>query len=484
MAETKVLQARFTLKYDTYGNWMKNDPVLRAGEAAVTVVPGDTGAVQQEPAVLVKFGDGTSKYSALQFMSGKSADVHDWALQPNKPTYAAGEITGLADFITGQIQDTDTQYQLVQVNGSSFKLQSKPKVGGAWADVGAPITITYTLVEGTENGTVKFNGTDVKVHGLGTAAYTDAGAYDAAGAAAGVKTELLGTAGDAAAAGTIHGAKKYADEKANAAKTAAVGEAKTYTDTTVGTAKTELIGEGAGVAATTIKGGVTEAKKYADEQIKAQIASVYKPAGTVAFAELPEPTAELLGHVYDVTDSFTADAKFKVEEQGKKYPAGTNVGVVKVGTEYKYDAMSGMVDLSKHATIEQAQGFATTAKNEAIAAAAADAAKKDDAVKTALIGTGTAAATTIKGGVDEANAHADALNTAMDTRVKGVEGKAHTHANKTVLDGIDAGKVAAWDAKANDADLAKIAKTGKVEDLVQDPGTYVIFDCGSSSVNI
>lgn len=36
---------------------------------------------------------------------------------------------------------------------------------------------TYTLSEGTQNGTVKFNGTDVKVHGLGSAAYTASTAY-------------------------------------------------------------------------------------------------------------------------------------------------------------------------------------------------------------------------------------------------------------------------------------------------------------------
>ena len=96
MAETKVIQARFGLKYDTYANWTKNNPVLRAGEAAVTVVPSETGAVQQEPAVLVKFGDGHSAYKDLQFMSAKSADVHNWAMQPNKPTYTADEITGLS----------------------------------------------------------------------------------------------------------------------------------------------------------------------------------------------------------------------------------------------------------------------------------------------------------------------------------------------------------------------------------------------------
>lgn len=476
MAETKVIQARFGLKYDTYANWTKNNPVLRAGEAAVTVVPSETGAVQQEPAVLVKFGDGHSAYKDLQFMSAKSADVHNWAMQPNKPTYTADEITGLSDYISGQIQDTDTQYQLVRVSDTSFKLQSKPKAGGDWTDVGTAITITYTLAEGTADGTVKFNGTDVKVHGLGSAAYTDADAYDAAGAANGVKTELLGTDGDASTKATIHGVKKYAEEKAN--------EAKTHADSAVGAAKTELIGDGAGVAATTIKGGVTEAKNYTDEQIKVKIAAVYKPAGSTTFAKLPAPTVDLLGNVYDVTDAFTADAKFKAEEQGKKYPAGTNVGVVQDGDGYKYDVLSGMVDLSKHATIEQAQGFATTAKTEAIEAAAADATEKDNAVKTALIGEGNATATTIKGAVEEANTHADGLNTAMDGRVKEVEKKAHTHANKTVLDNINESKVAEWDAKANDADLAQIAKTGKIEDLVQDPGTCVIFDCGSSSVNI
>ena len=45
--------------------------------------------------------------------------------------------------------------------------------------------------------------------------------------------------------------------------------------------------------------------------------------------------------------------------------------------------------------------------------------------------------------------YADGLNTAMDTRVKAVEGKAHEHANKAVLDGITEAKVTEWDAKTN-----------------------------------
>ncbi len=35
--------------------------------------------------------------------------------------------------------------------------------------------------------------------------------------------------------------------------------------------------------------------------------------------------------------------------------------------------------------------------------------------------------------------------------------------------------------KANDADLAAIAKSGNVNDLIQTDGDYIIFNCGSSS---
>ena len=88
MANT-TFNARLKLKYDTYSNWTTNNPVLLAGEAAVAVVPASTGAVQQEPAILIKIGDGTKKFSELAFISSKAADVYDWAKADTKPTYAA-----------------------------------------------------------------------------------------------------------------------------------------------------------------------------------------------------------------------------------------------------------------------------------------------------------------------------------------------------------------------------------------------------------
>lgn len=62
------------------------------------------------------------------------------------------------------------------------------------------------IAEGTTNGTIAVEGTDVKVHGLGEAAFVDTTAFDAAGSAAAVQ----GAEGDTADKATVYGAKAYA----------------------------------------------------------------------------------------------------------------------------------------------------------------------------------------------------------------------------------------------------------------------------------
>ena len=109
---TKDLKARLKLKYDLYANWIANDPVLLAGEAAIAVIPADTGAVVQEPCILIKIGDGTKKFSQLPFVSGIAADVYNWAKAATKPSYTAEEISGLDAYISGKVQDTNTSYQI------------------------------------------------------------------------------------------------------------------------------------------------------------------------------------------------------------------------------------------------------------------------------------------------------------------------------------------------------------------------------------
>ena len=79
--------------------------------------------------------------------------------------------------------------------------------------------------------------------------------------------------------------------------------------------------------------------------INSKLTSTYKAGGSVAFASLPAAEAANLGKVYNVTDAFTTTENF-IEGAGQKHPAGTNVAVVKVGEDYKYDALAGFVDLS------------------------------------------------------------------------------------------------------------------------------------------
>ena len=141
----KILNTRIQLKYDTYNNWKTYNPVLKKGELAIVEVPAETGAVIQEPNLLLKVGDGEKAFLALDFIAAKAADVHDWAKAAAKPSYTIQEIGGY-DTI-----DTDTQYKLVQdgTDGHVIKLQSMPKGGTTWTDV-ATITTVDTIFDDTE----------------------------------------------------------------------------------------------------------------------------------------------------------------------------------------------------------------------------------------------------------------------------------------------------------------------------------------------
>lgn len=83
-----------------------------------------------------------------------------------------------------------------------------------------------------------------------------------------------------------------------------------------------------------------------DTAINSKIASVYKAKGSVAFSNLPALTSSNEGFVYDINESFTTTSDF-VEGAGATYPAGTNVVIIDVGSGvYKYDVLTGLVDLS------------------------------------------------------------------------------------------------------------------------------------------
>lgn len=86
---------------------------------------------------------------------------------------------------------------------------TKAKLAAAvQASLDAADSAVQSVVEGSANGTISVDGTDVNVHGLNTAAYQPATAFDAAGAA----DAVLGTSSDLASAATVYGVKQYASD--------------------------------------------------------------------------------------------------------------------------------------------------------------------------------------------------------------------------------------------------------------------------------
>lgn len=109
-----------------------------------------------------------------------------------------------------------------------------------------------------------------------------------------------------------------------------------------------------------------------NNDIKSKVSTVYKPCGTVKFADLPEPSAETLGNVYNIEDAFTTNAKF-VEGKGKECTAGANVGIIvikntdgstgEITETYKYDLFNASVDLTGYVTQGQLTNFNTNISN-------------------------------------------------------------------------------------------------------------------------
>lgn len=151
-------------------------------------------------------------------------------------------------------------------------------------------------------------------------------------------TAAINTANGAkSAAETATSTAASASEKAEAATTTA-NEAKEAVETNTATvnASKETI----------------DTVKAQMETLKMAVSSVYVPAGSVVFEELPEANRENLGKVYNIINEFTTDNRF-LEGEGVKTTAGTNVVIVSLGDGYGYDLLSVGASTRAIATPEQ-----------------------------------------------------------------------------------------------------------------------------------
>ena len=472
-----TLNTRIQLKFDTYQNWLDNDIVLLKGEIGIAEIPADTGVVQSEPAYLIKIGDGTKKFSQLDWVSGKAADVYAWAKAATKPTYQASEIQGLADFIDGEIQDSNTQYQIVQNGNLGFKLQKKDIGDPDFTDVNTITLVAPTLAPGSANGTVAYNGSDVAVTGLKDAAYTTVAAIieQVTGPA---EPEEPATGADK----TVAGAKAYADEKVAALD---------FTDAAVEHQFITAVNETDGVvsvvraqpAVADINGLDTALAAKQDTVVfnTAYDASSNKAA---TMTDVTNAVAGLSGAMHFVGASTTDPAGGTVTI-GEELYSGKSGDVVLFGQkEYVFDGTNWKLlgDEGSYAV----KGAITNAD---IAAGAAIDASKVAGLETAIsdiaglktsVGTTPVAEqiTTAIGNLDKTDAPVASQFVTAVTQTDGVIAVQRAQAAVADINGLQT----ALDAKANDGDLATVAKSGKVDDLTQD--AVLILNCGSATVNV
>lgn len=521
---TKNFNARISLKYDSYANWIANDPVLLVGEVAIATVPTKQNGIEQVPAVVMKVGDGTKKYSELQFVSGLAADIYDWAKAATKPTYSADEITGLDAYISGQIQDTNTQYQIVvdETNPRKFQLQSHEKGVTEWTNVGDPITIPASVLEtGTTDGTVKFNGTEVPVAGLKSAAYTESTAYDKAGAAA----DVLGKEADDSTKATVYGARALASAKVGSVGATTNGGIEisgTATVPTVGIKLDPATGNAASLSAAGLMVTVPAAAEYTIAKLttaEAGYLATYQlqKDGTGVGEKINIPKDYLVKSAEVKTSTGTGDPSgfpkdtkyidFTINTYDTESGSGTESHIYLNVADLVdvYTTGSGANDAVKIAISTDNKISATvTAKGITLAMLADDVqtaiGKAGTALQKADITTGGANGTIAVGGDDVA---VKGLGTAAYQNVGAFDSAGAADAvlgsdadaagTATVYGANKAAAAAQAKADANATEIAKkidatsvsaIGKSGNINDAIQSTGDYIIFNCGSSNTVI
>jgi hypothetical protein len=146
----RTLNTVFKLRGDSLANLSAKNAVYADREPIIVIVPADSNSGLNEPAVLLKIGDGKTAFNSLGYVSAIAGDVPAWAKEATKPTYTATEISGLSDFISGEIKDTDTQYKLEQdeTDKHTLKFFTKGKNDTEYT-LAATITTADTVYDDT-----------------------------------------------------------------------------------------------------------------------------------------------------------------------------------------------------------------------------------------------------------------------------------------------------------------------------------------------
>lgn len=420
MAENTTVKfnTRLGLKVDTLANWNSSTIGLLKGEIAIATVAAGAGTGLSEPVCMIKIGeDGVKTFSQLDFqLHAKASDV----------LAACKTEDGLTAFITNVINNSGlaTDDAMTELTGRVTTAEGKlatlegdgeGSVAKAISDAIAALDLPNTYATKTEAQGYA-NAKDEAI-----AAAKKAG--DDAQADVDDLGELVGALPEGATATTVVG---YVDEKVAAAS---------------GTLNGTISGIDGRL--TTAEGKITNLEtESAKHAIKTEVdAALDLKADKSALKTTDDTLAEVKATVdnFFAEDAAVNDTIDTLKEIAN-YIANDKEGAADITA--RVGALEGKVDVDK---VSEAIDADVKVEKERAEAAESKLSGRLDTLEAidheAYIGADTALKNELQGKID-----------AIDN---------HSHGNKTVLDGITAEKVSAWDAAEQNAkdyadDLTKI----------------------------
>lgn len=282
--DTKELQTRIALKYDSYDKWTTapgKNLVLLKGEVGICEIPAVNAASEVAPTVLFKVGDGTKTFEQLPWASAKAADVYRWA--------KASEIKLVGKTLTLVGGDVDAQGNVKNLE-IPINYATPEELEAVRSALDSRVAALESKVTG-ESGTVK------QIEALDNRLDVIEGADTVEGSIA----------------KALKDAKEYAEGQAATAKTGAEATAKAYTDAEVLKDRTRLDTLETYTAAHEVEYTELEGRVDAVEQgvtgvesrINEKLGAGFSASNTVASAI--EAAANAAEDVNDRIDALVAD---------------------------------------------------------------------------------------------------------------------------------------------------------------------------------
>ena len=491
----KVLNTRIILKNDSLEKWNGSSLILQKGEIGLAEIASADN--YSAPTYLIKVGDGTNTFANLKWVAANAADVYKWAKSKDIKTDGTGNaVTGVsiidnADGTTSVVLNKEVTFALASDLDNYTTTENLNALLDEYITDEELTTILANYAEKEHTHTVsEITDFDDKVKEYDYATKTEAQGY------ANAKDEAIAAAkkaGDDAQA-EVDALEKVVATKANTADVYAKTETYSATEIDnklsgldVGTlggriddveADIEILKGDADTDGSVAK-ALADAKAYTDE-VKNDILG---EGISDTFDTLVEIQNWINGDGVDATELTSAIAgEAGIREEADLALDGR---ITKLENNEAGYATTGYVDEAKAEAKEHAGELNTAMDSrvkilEAInhdAYVAADetvlASAKSYAEEKA-----SEAQTAAENKVTELANGAVATNT---SDIEGIKSTINSYGDIVTHDADEFATVEDVNAKANDADLAAIAKTGSTDDLVQ--GTLVlVFDCGTSDI--